>query len=303
MKTYRLLIFMLAMSFCVMIIAQEDYDQVEGASSVEVYKTVDGIDMRLWFFSPDKREIGDKKPAIIFYFGGGWAGGTPKQFLEHSEYLADRGMIAVLADYRVSKRHNVKAEKCVADAKSSIRYLRKHADRLGIDPDKIISAGGSAGGHLGASVALLPGLDDAMDDTSISSIPNASVLFNPVLVTAAIPNVFDLKDRFSSTLHEKIGISLEAFSPYHNIKFGVGPMLIFHGTDDKTVPYMTAKVFYDKMRATGNVCTLVAYEGEGHGFFNYGRNANGPYIDTVKRMDDFLVMLGYLEPVPKWKVY
>jgi len=302
--TKNKLIFIVAF-ICIgsVLISQNEYDNITDASSVEVYKTIDDIDLRLWFYSPDKVKATTPQPAIIFFFGGGWSGGSPKQFIEHSKYLAARGMVAIVADYRVSNRHGVKAEKCVSDAKSAIRYLRKNAVRLGINPEKIVSAGGSAGGHLGASVALLPGLDDKLDDIIISSIPNASVLFNPVLVTAAIPNVFDLKDRFSSTLHEKIGISLEAFSPYHNIKFGVGPMLIFHGTDDKTVPYITAKVFYDKMRKTGNVCTLVAYEGEGHGFFNYGKKANGPYIDTVKRMDDFLVMLGYIDAVPKLKVY
>ena len=303
MNKTKLISLCIFLGFCITIIAQEEYDNVQGASAVEVYKTVDDIDLRLWIFNPSDLKEDDKRPAIIFYFGGGWVGGSPSQFVKHCEYLAARGMVAIVADYRVKSRHGVLGEVCVQDAKSSIRYLRKHADRLGIDENKIISAGGSAGGHLGASVALLPGLDDSTDDTQLSSIPNASVLFNPVLATATIPGVFDLKDRFSSTLNERIGIPLESFSPYHHIKFGVGPMLIFHGTDDKTVPYVTAKAFHDKMRAKGNVCTLVAYEGEGHGFFNYGKKANGPFIDTVKRMDDFLVMLDYLDAIPKLKVY
>lgn len=283
--------------------AQKDYDKIEGSSSIEVYKSLEDIDMRLWIFNPNKVEEGEKKPAIIFFFGGGWAGGTPNQFVKHSEYLAARGMIAIVADYRVSSRHGIKAEVCVSDAKSAIRFLRKNAERLNIDPEKIVSAGGSAGGHLGASVATVPGLDDPTDDISTSAKPNASVLFNPVLVTDEIPGLFELVDRFSSTLKSKVDIPLKSFSPYHHIKFGVGPVLIFHGTDDKTVPYITAKAFHDKMRAAGNQCTLVAYDGEGHGFFNYGRKFNGPYIDTVKRMDDFLVQLGYLVPVPSLKVY
>lgn len=303
MNSIKLFGVFIFLSLCVAAVAQQDYDNVEGASSVEVYKTIGDLEMRLWLFNPDNLGEGDKRSAIIFYFGGGWNGGTPNQFVKHCEYLKARGMIAIVADYRVRSRHDVKAEICVADAKSSIRYLRKHSDRLNIDPDKIVSAGGSAGGHLGASVATLPGLDDANDDKQFSCIPNASVLFNPVLVTAEIPELFELKDEFSSSLRERIGVSLGSFSPYHNLKFGIAPMLIFHGTDDKTVPFVTAKVFHDKMRAVGNVCTLVAYEDEGHGFFNYGRNKNGPYIDTVKRMDDFLVLHGFIEPVPNFKVY
>lgn len=303
MKRIRLFGVFIFLSLCVAVVAQQDYDNVEGASSVEVYKTVGDVEMRLWFFSPDNVEEESKRSAIIFYFGGGWNGGTPNQFVKHCEYLKARGMIAIVADYRVKSRHGVKAEICVADAKSSIRYLRKHADRLNIDPDKIVSAGGSAGGHLGASVATLPSLDDPKDDMQISCIPNASVLFNPVLVTAAIPEKFEMKDRFSSAMSNRIAVSLESFSPYHNIKFGVCPMLVFHGTGDETVPFVTAKVFHDKMRSVGNVCTLVAYEDEGHGFFNYGKKTNGPFIDTVKRMDDFLVLHGFIDPAPNFKVY
>lgn len=303
MKIFKYIFLVLITSFCAVLYAQEEYDFVDGASVIEVYKSVDGVDLKLWFFNPLDLKPDESRPAIIFYFGGGWAAGTPRQFQEHCEYLADRGMIGILADYRVSKRHGVKAEACVADAKSSIRYLRKHAVRLGIDPDKIVSAGGSAGGHLGASVAMLPGLDDPSDDMSYSCIPNASVLFNPVLTTAEIPGSFDLHEGFSATLRGKIEGPLESISPYHHIEFSIAPMLIFHGTDDKTVPFITAKLFHDKMRAAGNQSTLVAYEGEGHGFFNYRRLNNGPYIDTVKRMDDFLVLHGYLAPIPKLKVY
>ncbi len=303
MNKIKIIILSVLVCFCVILYAQKDYDNIEGASTIEVYKSIDGIDLKLWIFNPPDLSVGDARPAIIFYFGGGWAQGTPRQFKKHCEYLAARGIVAILSDYRVSKRHNVKAEKCVQDAKSSIRFMRQNAARLGIDPDKIISAGGSAGGHLGASVAILPGHNDPTDDTSISCKPNASVLFNPVLATDEIPGKFELVDRFSKTLESRFEGSLKAVSPYHHIKFGVGPMLIFHGTEDKTVPYETAKAFHDKMRATGNVCTLVSYEDSDHGFFNYGKKANGPYIDTVKKMDDFLVLHGYLEPIPKLKVY
>lgn len=299
MKILRVLIILIIISLCGRLLSQTAYDAVQGASSVEVYKSVDDVDLRLWFFNPVESDKSIQRPAIIFFFGGGWAGGTPNQFKKHSEYLAARGMIAVLADYRVSKRHGVKAEKCVADAKSAIRYLRKNAIRLGIDPDRIVSAGGSAGGHLGASVAVLPGHNDPQDDTSISCKPNGSVLFNPVLITDAIPGHFESKDKFSSTLQKRFEGSLKAMSPYHHIKQGIGPMLVLHGTADKTVPFISAKLFVEKMKEVGNQCTLVEYQGEGHGFFNYGKNSNGPYIDTVKRMDDFLVANGFLEATPK----
>ena len=287
---------------CTMVLGQENYDQVEGASAVEVYKTIDTTELRLWIFNPNKIGNSDSLPAIIFFYGGGWVGGTPKQFVEHSKYLANRGMISIVADYRVKSRHGILAYECVADAKSAIRYLRAHASRLHIDPNKIISAGGSAGGHLAASTAIINDYNDPQDDLNVSSKPNAAVLFNPVMVTAAIERKFDLNEGFSSTLKDRIGVSLESLSPYHQVGTEVPPLLIFHGTDDKTVPFLTAELFHEKVLSMGGSSTLYSYPGEGHGFFNFGRKDNAPFIDTVKKMDDFLVSLGYLHSIPGVKV-
>jgi len=65
------------------------------------------------------------------------------------------------------------------DAKSAMRFIRKHADEFQIDPDKIIASGGSAGGHLAAATALIDGYNDPSDDLSISSKPSALVLLTP----------------------------------------------------------------------------------------------------------------------------
>jgi acetyl esterase/lipase len=87
-------------------------------------------------------------------------------------------MVAILADYRVASRHGVKIPECVRDAKSAIRWVRMNAERIGVDPNRIATAGGSAGGHLAASTALLPGFEEEKEDLRTSSRPNALVLFN-----------------------------------------------------------------------------------------------------------------------------
>ena len=65
-------------------------------------------------------------------------------------------MVAIAADYRVHKRHGAMIADCVSDAQSAIRWVRVHADRLGVDPERIAAGGGSAGGHLAASTAVIP---------------------------------------------------------------------------------------------------------------------------------------------------
>lgn len=273
------------------------YPPTISGAQVETYKTIGDVEMRLWIFTPDGHHSDDHSPAIVFFFGGGWRGGSPTHFTKHCEYLAARGMVAVAADYRVSSRHGVTANHCVEDAKSAMRWLRKHCDRLGIDPNRIVASGGSAGGHLAAATATLPLYDDAKDDLSVSARPNALVLFNPVLVLSPVPGESESSISANTNLKERMGVDPETMSPYHHLKPGMPPTIIFHGKADHTVPYRTAELYWEKMIAQGDQCVLVGYENADHGFFNNGRDDNAYYIDTVNKMDTFLVSLGYIRGV------
>jgi acetyl esterase/lipase len=304
MKSNLVLISILLLScFYTESFAQFKYPPKVECSAIKTYKHVDGIDLKLWIFNPSNHSYSDKTPAIVFFFGGGWQGGTPEQFAPHCRYLADRGMVAIVADYRVLSRHNVVANKCISDAKSAVRWIRKNAPELGIDPERIAAGGGSAGGHLAAATAVIPKFDESNEDALISSKPNALVLFNPALVLAPIKldnpewseKLKDIKQRF--------GADPKDVSPYHNLKKGAPSTIIFHGTGDNTVPFNTAKVYAEKMKVNGDTCVLIAYDDEPHGFFNFGKKNNGPFIDTVNKMDKFLSSIGYLQSTPNSKNY
>ena len=279
------------------LMAQQYPPSIPTASKIEVYKEVGNTKLKAWVFNPTDHPTTDQKPAIVFFFGGGWEQGTPAQFTKHCEYFAARGMVAITADYRVASRHNAKPYQCVEDAKSIIRWMRQNAKQLGIDPDRIVAAGGSAGGHLAASTATLPKYDHPEENLSISSTPNALALFNPVLLTADIPDLLELPAKSKKKLLNRFEGDPATLSPANYIPTNMGPSIIFHGTADKTVPYRTAEIFHQLAIKKGNDCTLVAYEGEGHGFFNYGRKNNGPFVSTVQKLDDFLVEQGYIEAV------
>jgi acetyl esterase/lipase len=264
------------------------------------YKAVGDVKLSLYLYEPQGHEASDNRPAIVFFFGGGWTGGSPGQFEQQCKYLASRGMVAITADYRVASRHNVKAISCVADAKSAIRFVRQNAAELGIDPDRIAAAGGSAGGHLAACTGVIAGLDEPGEDTSISSVPNALVLFNPALVLAPVEGVGEVapakKNR--ADFADRMGTDPEKLSPYHHVKKGAPPTIIFHGRADSTVPFASAAALNKAMEKAGNRCTLVGYDGQAHGFFNYGRGDGEYYTTTVRAMDEFLASLGYLTGKP-----
>jgi len=251
----------------------------------KVYKTIGETQLYLHIYQPAERQSNTKLPAIVFFFGGGWRQGSPAQFVEHCKYLAARGMVAITAEYRVKSRHNVTPLECIADAKSAMRWVRAHATEFGIDADRIAAGGGSAGGHLAAAVATLREFDDKADDLKVSPSPQALVLFNPVLDTAEIS-----ADGF--------GDKKLAASPLHNVRKGLPPTIIFHGTADTTVPFTQATRFCEAMTKQGSRCEVKAYEGRQHGFFNYGRGDNEDFKTTLRAADDFLTSLGWLKGKP-----
>ena len=98
--------------------ARSSYPPTFKDARVETYRTIGSTELKLWIFGESDPKA--KKPAIVFFFGGGWHGGTPAQFENQARYFAKRGMIAITADYRVKSRHGVQVVECVKDAKADI---------------------------------------------------------------------------------------------------------------------------------------------------------------------------------------
>jgi len=248
-----------------------------------VYKTTAETDLKLHVFYPEGHKASDQRPAIVFFFGGGWVDGSPSQFFPHCDYLASRGMVAMSAEYRVRSRDKTTPRECVQDGKSAVRWIRQHAETLGIDPEHILAGGGSAGGHVAAATGTVEGFNEEGEDPGISSRPTALVLFNPVFDNG--PGGYG---------HDRVKAYWKAISPMHNINENTPPTVVFFGTKDKHVPVATAEEYKQRMEALGLRCDLYLYKDQPHGFFNLGRDC---YKATLEDMDRFLVSLGYLPEV------
>lgn len=243
----------------------------------EIYRQVGDIELKAYILGESDPK--SPKPAIVFFFGGGWKGGKIQQFERHAHHLSERGMIAILADYRVKSRHQVKPVECVKDAKACLDWIRKNSERLAILPDKICAAGGSAGGHLAVATGTLPGLGS-------EERPNAMILFNPVAQLA------DWEEWNGERYAEDrdLGIPPLQLCPTNHAGAHSAPTLIFHGTSDTTVPFSSAQALEAALKKAKQPVKLVPYPGRGHGFFNRGKD----FEDTLKKSDEFLVELGWI---------
>lgn len=244
------------------------------------YKSIGETELSLHLFYPENHDPGEARPAAVFFHGGGWKGGTPSQFFPQARHLAKQGMVAISVQYRLTREAGVDPRDCVRDGKSAIRWVRAHANEMGIDPRRIAAGGGSAGGHIAAATALVSAFDPENEDLSISSVPNALLLFNPVANNG--PGGYG---------HDRVEAYWEAFSPLHNIGPGAPPTLFLCGTEDHLIPVSDVERYERAMQAVGARCEVHLYEGATHGFFNEGKEH---YAPTVVAMDAFLRSLGYL---------
>lgn len=254
-----------------------------------IYKHTGDRALSLYVVKPAGWKAADQRPAIVFYHGGGWTGGSPGQFNEHSTYLASRGLVCIQVEYRLLKG-DAKAPPvtCIHDARSALRWVRAHAAELGIDPRRIASGGGSAGGHLAAHVGMVDGTDDPADDLRVSARSNAMLLFNPVLDNG--PGGWGTA---------RVGERYPELSPAHNVSPDDPPATVFLGSQDKLIPVAVLERFKAGLTKAGVRCDLHVYEGQGHGFFN-ATNSEGKYYRlTLLESDRFLTSLGWLQGPPQ----
>lgn len=256
--------------------------QISQAQETFLYKQLDTTQLFMEVYYPEQMNPQESYPAMIFFFGGGWNSGSKVQFEHQAAYFTKRGLVCFLVDYRTKNANQTSPYESVKDAKSAMRYLRENASKFHIAPDKIIASGGSAGAHLAAATALIEDYNESTDKLEISPVPNALILFNPVIDNG--PGGYG---------YERIGDQYKNFSPLHNIKSGAPPTLFLLGTNDNLVPVVTAQYYQMVMEKVGSRCDLILYQDQPHGFFNYTNFEY--YKKTVQASDDFLQSLGYLQ--------
>ena len=234
---------------------------------------------RLWIFNPLGLQKDELRPCVFLIHGGGW-GGSPGLLAAQAVYLQRRGYNAAVIHFRKPAKAVTPAD-TLRDARRAYRWLVKHGRQHHIDVSRMVVSGGSAGGHLSLALLTIP-LDD--DPVIQTFAPKGLVLFNPVI---------DLVDGWPGGRKkcEANGIDPKSFSPAHHVVAGLPKTLVMSGELDSIITPKMLDAFQKRMIDRGNDCWVTIYPKAGHGFFNYGREQNVFFQQTMWQFDDFLADL------------
>lgn len=253
---------------------QSGEDLMRSAEKI-LFKKTPQEDLHLYVLRPAHLAPGPL-PAIVYFAGGGWVNESVAAQIPVAAWFRDHGLIAITADYRVKNRNGTSPLECVRDAKSALRYVRAHARELGIDPHRIIAAGGSAGGHIAACTAIAGG-DEPGEDLNVSARGDALVLHNPVLGEGFGAEFF--------AAHPEL-------SPVRLAGPDWPPTILSCGTKDALTPHHVAEKFAAALRSAGVPCELVSVQDAPHSCDWPVSNPN--FLPTIQRMTAFLQAHGFV---------
>ncbi|WP_374675927.1 alpha/beta hydrolase [Ideonella sp.] len=269
--------------------AARPVDPALAHADVLLYKTVGAQRLRLQVARPAAARFPGPRPCVVFFHGGAWRNGDPKQFMAYARALAEHGVIGISAQYRLMSESEVLPVPAVQDARSALRFVKSRAAQIGCDPQRIAAGGGSSGGHLALMTAVpvprnspVGPLDDPSDDLGVSPRPQALFVMNAPLNLERYDRPVPVEQR-------------RAMSPTLLMDASLPPTWIFHGTADKVVPFAQAGEFRDRARQLGaGEVTVQAFPGRGHGFFNAKRREGEDFDTTLAGMLAGLKKLGWL---------
>ncbi|MEY4386523.1 MAG: hypothetical protein RLY20_1806 [Verrucomicrobiota bacterium] len=219
-------------------------------------------------YFPAELPKGKKLPVVVVIHGGGFNDGDkarPRE-ISFATNLVGHGYAVMSINYKLRKRQGETTwPQPVLDAKAAVRWLRKNADALSIDQERIGAMGGSAGGNLSAMLALT-GPQDGFDGADqlygeFSSRVSCGVDFYGAV---KLMEYHDMK-MFAKT-RDEAPEQYEKASPVNYASAGDAPMLVVHGTKDETVPLSQSESLVAALKKAGVECEFIVVTNAAHTF-------------------------------------
>jgi acetyl esterase/lipase len=265
-----------------------------------VYKTANNYEAKLDVYRPAK-EAGPT-PVVMMIHGGGWVGGTKeKAALGVLPYL-QMGFSVVNVEYRLGQVSLAPA--AVEDCLCALHWIGRNAKKYHFDLTKVVITGGSAGGHLALTTAMIPDSagfeneclvedDEGWTGNFIDTRPKVSAVINWFGITDVLdilqgPNKKGYAVSWLGSLPNREDLA-KRLSPMTYVRPGLPPVLTIHGDNDKLVPYSQGVRLNDALTKAGVRSQLFTIAGGGHGDFTDEQDLKA--FEAVKA---FLVSNGVL---------
>lgn len=233
--------------------------------------TGEALDLEMAFILP-KVLSGPKRPVILWLPGGGWMESNPWKWMPSLMFFAEKGFIVAAAQYRLCTQGPFPSQ--IVDIKTAIRFLRYNAEQYGIDPNKIGVMGCSTGGLLASLAAMNEDKYDTNEWTGFSSrVSAAADLYGPsdlftlehaVTGTSAAKTILEVRRLLIGENSERATEKMHEASPLFHINANICPILIAHGTNDRTIPLSQSELFYEALKKAGSKAELYLLEGASH---------------------------------------
>ena len=249
-----------------------------------IYTTNSNINLKIHIFRPEKIET---KSSLLLFHGGGWAFGSSYSLFKMCRDISDQGILCASAEYRLALKHNSKVKDSMLDAEKAFEWLIDNSGKLNIDENSIMVGGGSSGGHLAASLAMIPNKNNKTYENI-----KALIFFNPAINTSFFDSGYQLPENtherrkrfwfYMKNLFEGQSVEL---SPSNHIKENLPPSIIFHGTSDRTIPIDVVEEFTKEMTEKGNNIKLLKWDNKGHQFYRWDKEA---YPEVMSELINFI---------------
>ena len=264
------------------------------------YKQVGQQQLKLDIYMPPAGRS-NAAPVLYYVHGGGWAAGSKAKgglrlMVPVFRQVAEKGFVCVSINYRLCKKNSsIRMRDCVTDAMDGLRFLNKHAERYGLDPERVVVWGDSAGGQLAQMLALadhdaFPG-DPTLGDSNLRPIAGMS-WYGPTDFTDVDLFRTDLSDKKPDRFGVRITGStrglmenpkaFEEMSPYHWIDKDSPPLLLLQGDTDTTIPLAHATHLKNKADQVGADVTMIVVENSGHNWRGVGGEPK-PNLKEIQR--------------------